>query len=301
MSSVRDKILDFIKNYISYGITIIVCLVYLFIDLLEFGFEDNPTLAITKTIIYIAISLTITSLLRMQGIVHGKADPIYKDSMLDYEKAIAENQCEGDRLDNWCEEKNEMRRIAEVKKRLKYAHLVYEKWEAGEYELPKKELKQKFTKRQIKALDWCNELEIELWSASYLTNELVKEGKKQKRKNISISGYMEKTGSRNALTSIATSVAFGFLVISLATDVSWANVIYSSVKVVTWLISGITALLFSFLFITTTYVDELKSKTTALKEFNEWCKINPRPTPVKKEDVKIEEQNTTNQTLVENQ
>lgn len=298
--------LDFIKSYLSYGITLLICSAYLLIDLIAFGIEEDPVIAVVRTVIYLVMSITITSLLRMQGIIHGKADASYLDTIEKYNVAINENQAEGERLQDWCELKNEMRRVGEIKKRLKYAHLSFDKFEAGEYEIPvekqaRKQFLARFSKRQIKCIEWCNSLNIELWSADYLTSDLVKDGKHQKQKNESISGYMAKSGNRNVLTSIASSLAFAFITISLARDISWANVIWSMVKVATWIASGVSALMFSFLYITTTYCDSLRNKTRALNEFKEWCANNPKPTPVVKEVEKVEEQVTPVQTLVETQ
>lgn len=277
----KDRILDFIKNYVAYIATIIVCVIYLTFDLIKLTFETEPIIAVVRSIIYIAMSFTITSLLRMQGIIHGKADNSYIKSMEEYNKAINDNLGDADRLDDWCELKNDMKRVAEIKKRLKYAHLSFDEFEKGTYEIPndKKKLKafkKTYSKRQYKAIIWCNKLEVNIFDSGILTDDLVKEGTKQKVHNESVSKYMNKKGGTNLLTGVASSIAFAFVTIDLAKDFSWANFFFSCIKVGTWLISGIMALIFSFIYITTTYVDSIKNKTVKLIEFNKWCIEHPK-------------------------
>lgn len=286
----KNRILDFIKNYVAYIATLAVCVIYLGFDLIKLGFEKEPSIAVIRTIIYIAMSFTITSLLRMQGILHGKSDESYIRSMEEYNKAINDNLGDADRLDDWCELKNEMKRVSEVKKRLKYAHLSFESFENGKYEVPsdKKELrefKKQYSKRQYKAIVWCNKLEVNIFDSGILTDDLVKEGTKQKAHNESVSKYINRKGGKNLLTGIASSVAFAFVTIDLAKDFTWANFFFSCIKVGTWLLSGIMALIFSFIYITTTYTDSIRNKTCKLIEFNKWCQEHPK-NPINKEESK---------------
>ena len=63
---------------------------------------------------------------------------------------------------------------------------------------------------------------------------------------------------------------FAYLIVSLASDISWANIFYSLIKVITWLASGVMALVGAYVFVTQTYKAVLRDKTLKLKEYIKW-------------------------------
>lgn len=287
-NDVKSKIVNFVKFYLSYFAVTIICIIFLTIDLIKLEKNDNYVVALGKTALYIVMAITITTLLRYQGIIHGKSDEDVIKTLQEYDVAITNNQSETDRLDEWCEEKNEMRRISEVKKHLKYAHLSYEKWCNGEYEMPSekhalKRFKAQFSKRQLKCIAWINSCVVELYNAEYLTSEMERESKKAIAHNVSVNGYLTKKSGTKVISSVVTSFAFGFLTVSLAKDISFANFFYSAIKVASWVGSGMLALFSSYIYITSTYKDAVKDKIRKLNEFNTWCKEHPKKT----EEVKL--------------
>ena len=263
----KDKILNFIKSYISLAVAGLIGIVYITIDLLVFQVEHEPRIVITKAILYMLFSLIITSLLRRQGLLWGNND---EDFVVVKKKYNAEiEDIDASDLDEFCEDKNEIRRIQLIKKKLKWAKLDFDKYEKGEYEIiDKKDLK-KYSKRQLKAIIYCNHIDINIYDSDYLTKDV--EYEKQNRvKNITQESYVKSKNTSSIVTGILTSLAFAYLTVSLATEISWANLFYSMLKVVSWIASGVVAMIGAYTFITITYKEILIDKTNKLKEYKLW-------------------------------
>lgn len=263
----KDKILNFIKSYISLAVAGLIGIVYITIDLLVFQVENEPRIVINKAILYMLFSLTITSLLRRQGMLWGNNDEDFVITKKKYNTEIED--LDASDLDEFCEDKNEIRRIQLIKKKLKWAKLDFDKYEKGEYEIiDKKDLK-KYSKRQIKAIIYCNHIDINIYDSDYLTKDVEYE-KQNKVKNITQESYVKSKNTSSIVTGILTSLAFAYLTVSLATEISWANLFYSMLKVVSWIASGVVAMIGAYTFITITYKEILIDKTNKLKEYKLW-------------------------------
>lgn len=263
----KDKILNFIKSYISLAVAGLIGIVYITIDLLVFQVEHEPRIVITKAILYMLFSLTITSLLRRQGLLWGNNDEDFVITKKKYNTEIED--LDASELDEFCEFKNEIRRLQLIKKKLKWAKLDFDKYEKGEYEIiDKKDLK-KYSKRQIKAIIYCNHIDINIYDSDYLTKDVEYE-KQNKVKNITQESYVKSKNTSSIVTGILTSLAFAYLTVSLATEISWANLFYSMLKVVSWIASGVVAMIGAYTFITITYKEILIDKTNKLKEYKLW-------------------------------
>jgi hypothetical protein len=263
----KDKILNFIKSYISLAVAGLIGIVYITIDLLVFQVEHEPRIVITKAILYMLFSLTITSLLRRQGMLWGNNDEDFVITKKKYNTEIED--LDASDLDEFCEDKNEIRRIQLIKKKLKWAKLDFDKYEKGEYEIIDKQDLKKYSKRQIKAIIYCNHIDINIYDSDYLTKDVEYE-KQNKVKNITQESYVKSKNTSSIVTGILTSLAFAYLTVSLATEISWANLFYSMLKVVSWIASGVVAMIGAYTFITITYKEILIDKTNKLKEYKLW-------------------------------
>lgn len=267
MDIIRDKFIQFIKTYISFVISILLCVVYLVIDLLVFEVQTDPNVVIPKAAIYLVISTTINILFRRQGLIYGNMEKSYIDMKKVYNDII--DSTDTSDLDDFCDFKNDARKVVLSKKKLKSAKLNYEKYENGEYEVLTRKQKKNFSKRQLKAIRYCNRLEVSVYDGDYLTKDI--EGEKNyKVHNVSQSKYMASKNTENIFVGIITSIAFAYLSVSLAKDISWANFFYSAIKVVTWLANGVLSLVSAYTFVTITYKDILYDKILKLKEYKVW-------------------------------
>lgn len=265
----KDRFIIFIKNYISLLMAVAVALIYLFVDLIEFSKNEDPKIIVTKAVLYIAISTTITILLRRQGIVYGNMDKNFVVTKTNYTTII--DSIDTSILDDFCDYKNEQRKIAIIKKKLRWAKLSYDDFEAGKYEIILD--KKQYSKRQLRVIKYCNHLEVESYDSDYLTKDM-EDAKYKKNKFVSESHYLHQRNLSSLLMNIATSFIFAYLVVSLAKDISWANIIYSLIKVITWLASGVMAMVGSYVFVAVTYNDVLIDKTNKLKEYKVWYEQN---------------------------
>ena len=173
MDVIKEKVINFIKSYVSLIAALLICIVYIVIDLIVFSVESNPKVVIPKAIIYLVISTTITALLRRQGIIYGNMDEGFVLTKDEYNKTIDDTDTSS--LDDFCEYKNDVRKIQLIKRKLRSAKLNYEKYENGEYEVITKDGRKKYSKRQLKAIKYCNNLEVELYNADYLTKDIESE------------------------------------------------------------------------------------------------------------------------------
>lgn len=267
MDIIREKIINFVKSYISFVVALLICVVYIVIDLVVFNVNNEPQVVIPKAIIYLVISTTIIALLRRQGMIYGNMEKDYIAIKNIYNDII--DSTDTSELDDWCEYKNEIRKVQLIKKKLRWAKLNYEKFENGDYEIINRKDRKNYSKRQIKAIKYCNKLEVEIYDSDYLTKDIESE-KNNKAKNISQNKYVNTKNSESILSGLVTSFAFAYLTVSLVSDISWANLFYSTIKVVTWLASGVVALVGAYVFVTITYKELLKDKTTKLKEYKNW-------------------------------
>ena len=270
MDIIKEKVINFVKTYISFIASILICLVYIAIDLIVFNVNNDPKIVIPKAIIYLAISTTINALLRRQGIIWGNMEKDFILTKQQYNEVV--DVLDTSKLDEFCEFKNDQRKVQLLKKKLRWAKLSYEKYENGEYELISKEDSVKYSKRQLKAIKYCNKLEVEMYDSDYLTKDIESE-RNYKSKNVSQTKYMSNKNAQSLIIGVVTSLAFAYLTASLAQDISWANVFYSTIKVVTWLVSGVLSLVSAYVFVTITYKEVLKDKTVKLKEYTNWLKF----------------------------
>lgn len=267
MDIIRDKFIQFIKTYISFVVSILLCAVYLMIDLLVFKVETDPNVVISKAAIYLVISTTINILFRRQGLIYGNMEKSYMDMKKTYNDII--DSTDTSNLDDFCDFKNNARKVVLCKKKLKSAKLSYDKYENGDYEVINRKDKKKFSKRQLKSIRYCNKLEVSVYDGDYLTKDI--EGEKNyKVHNVSQSKYMKSKNTENIFVGFITSIAFAYLSVSLASDISWANFFYSAIKVVTWLANGVLSLISAYTFVTITYKDILYDKVLKLKEYKLW-------------------------------
>lgn len=271
MDIVRDKFINFVKTYISFVISILLCVIYLTIDLLVFNIETDARIVIPKAIIYLVMSTTINILFRRQGLIYGNIEEKFVITKSQYNDII--DSTDTSDLDEFCDYKNDARKVVLCKKKLKGAKLSYDKFDNGEYEVITKEEKKKYSRRQLKAIKYCNKLEVEVYDADYLTKDIEMD-KNLKAKNISQSKYMSSKNTESIFVGAITSIAFAYLSVSLVQDISWANLFYSAIKVISWLASGVVSLVSAYTFVTITYKDILYDKILKLKEYKVWKEKN---------------------------
>ena len=267
MDIIRDKFIQFIKTYISFVISLLLCVIYLTIDLLVFNVETEAKIVIPKAVIYLFMSTTINVLFRRQGLIYGNIEKSFVLTKEEYDQVV--DSVDTNRLDDFCDIKNDNRKVVLCKKKLKSVKLNYEKYENGEYEVMSREDKKKYSKRQIKAIKYCNTLEVEVYDADYLTKD-IETDKNFRAKNVSQSKYMASKNTESIFIGAVASIAFAYLSVSLAQDISWANLFYSAIKVVSWLASGVVSLVSAYTFVTITYKETLKDKIRKLKEYKIW-------------------------------
>ena len=133
MELIREKIINFVKSYVSLVASLLICIVYIVIDLIVFSVESDPKVVIPKAIIYLVISTTITALLRRQGMIYGNMDEKFVLQKEDYNAII--DEIDTSDLDDFCEYKNDIRKVQLIKKKLRSAKLNYDKYENGDYEV----------------------------------------------------------------------------------------------------------------------------------------------------------------------
>ena len=177
--------------------------------------------------------------------------------------------CDTSLLDDFCDERNESRKVQLIKKKLKQVKLNYELFENGDYEIKSKNDKLRFSKRQLKAISYCNKLVVRIYDSDYLTKDIENE-KNYKSKNISQDKYLKVKNLESIATGMITSLVFAYLTFSLAQDISWANVFYSLIKVITWLGSGVVSMVGAYMFVTNQYKEILNDKTNKIKEYKTW-------------------------------
>ena len=243
----KKKWTDFQKDYnvsskaivhlIGTNISLLVCillpLVLVGFIWTEFGEIKVDVKFISDGIITVALFIIGELMMMRVGSSGGKLDSEYKDAKTEYDALVkAVNNLGTMFMSVFCEWQIDLELQQATAVRLRYLHLKRVDWDESKY-LSKKELKKKYGRKRGKKIYKLNQIEpVELNDAILLFNgnDVFARG------GVPISGeeYISKKSHSLGLlfSSIFTALLSVSVVLTLTSDISFARVMYTAVKLV---------------------------------------------------------------------
>lgn len=261
-----EKVKKIISQNFIYIITGVFCVIYLLRSLIELPTSGKTVEEIiADSAIAFAFGTLIGSLLEMQGIRVGEQSDKVIATDKSLATAIEDINDDIDMLDDYCVEVSERALKEEQIRYLNELRIKYDDFINETYDTSKLNAYEKIILKKVK------HLKVKPLKASDLTSEI--EG----RKNILSLGrtkkqYFKATQRNTILSKTISSLVIGYFSVKLIQDFSWADLIWSALQVMFFLLMGALQFIKSYFFVT----DELRNrkieKTNWLLKFKIWVK-----------------------------
>lgn len=279
----------------SYAVIGLVCLVYLctaFLTIEKTG--KSVYRIIADGAIVFLLGFFIDQVFSIQGIMTGEADPRFISTSNLHADTVVRISPNIDRLDEWCREKNsenlrEQRTRILAAEGLKYSDYFNEDGSAKPFVIDEKKLasrvQRRFEMRRIKCYEKALRLRLTTISAGELTSEGSKDGdpfylgrtKPEYSRQMNLSEVVSKIGM---------ALIFGYYGVELITDFSYANLIWTALQVVIFLLMGVARKYHASMFITGEFRGRLVKKINFLEMFDNYMKkVNKCPSEPVPDDV----------------
>jgi hypothetical protein len=282
----NNKFKDFARQALSYVVIGLVCLVYLctaFLTIEKTGKSVYRILA-DGAIVFL-LGFFIDQLFSIQGLMTGETDQRFINTANLHAETVVKISPNIDKLDEWCREKNaenlrEQRTRILAAEGLKYSDYFNEDGSAKEFAVDKGKLSsrvcRRFELRRIK----CYEKALRLRLSTISAGELTSEGNKSDDPYYlgrTKGDYSRQMNLSEVVSKIGTALIFGYYGVELITDFSYANLIWTALQVVTFLLMGVARKYHASMFITGEFRGRLVKKINFLEMFdNHMKKINER-------------------------
>ena len=261
MEEESSKFIEFLKrNVLNFLITGVVA-IFLTKDLVEIERSGKTIVEIiANSVVNLVVGQLIKNLFLQKGSNAGFSSRRYVNMMNTYSKEIEKTDVRINKLDDFCDYKNEQRIVKAQKQILRIARIKYDDFLTKE----KKEMCK--TKQQEQAWEKAESVKIQLITPENLLSETDTRydgGKKDE----SLKAHRAKVASKSFVIATGISVIFGYFVPRLNNNML-AGLIWNLVQVAIWLAFGIIAYYQEYTFITNDYSQRTLRKIAYLVEFN---------------------------------
>lgn len=267
-----EKAKDFLKLNLFFLIVGAVCLVYVvrgLVNVVETGktvgeiFADGGLAAL--------FGFFISKMLSLQGIAKGENNPSFVQTVKLHSKSV---EAISDRiylLDAWCDEKNKEALKMERSKILSYQGITYQEFENGLFKLITEDgekfvIEEKLPKEKKKAVKRARKLKLTPLSSASLTSDGGKNDDpyymgQDKR------AFEYKRDGKQLISKTVCGVIFGYYGVTLITDFSIADLIWTAVQVAIFITMGMISYLQGYFFIVDEYRHRIIKKIDNLQKF----------------------------------
>lgn len=259
-----DRVMEFFKKNVYNLILIIIGAIFVLKDLIiwEVGKKTFEQILADGAINFI-MGMAFNIILGKKGIIAGQSTAEFISTMMAYATQIERTDDKCDKLDGWCDEKNEAR-LKRIRTRiLSRARIRYEDFENNDKS-------NVLDKEQKKAWKHACTVKIHLLSADNLLSETDTRFEKGE-KEYTIGEYERNKNLKDASTKILFAIVFGYFGYEGLTG-EWAGVLWGAFQVAIWLILGLMSYIQNYTFIKDAYRQKIIRKTAYLTEFNNTVK-----------------------------
>jgi hypothetical protein len=279
----NNKVKDFFRQYIGYFVVGIVCAIYVATAFITIG-ETGKTVEqiIADSAIVFALGFFINRVFDLQGMMNGDRDEKVQTTMQVHGETVVKISPYIDKLDDWCKIKNEENlkiqrtRILAVEG-LRYDDYFNEDGSAKDIRPNEDKLKNKYLRKTELARLRCFKKALHLKLTPLSAGELTSEGnKKQDPYNFGRTKgqYEKQTGTLDIISKVGIAFIFGYYGVKLASDFSYANLIWNGLQVGIFLLMGAIKMYNSYLFVVDEYRGRVVKKTNSLEMFYNYINSN---------------------------
>jgi hypothetical protein len=255
-----DKALVFFKKHIYNILLFVIAIAFLFKDVIEIK-QSGKTIPeiIASAFISFAIGTAFNVILGKKGIIAGKNTKSFMDAMYRYSQEIEKTDEHIEKLDSFCEMKNEQRlRTAQIRI-LRKARIKYE-------DFMNKPMEEVCTnEEQIKYWDKAVKVRIQHITADNLlseTDERYEKGKKE----LTLTEYETKQNQQDAIVKIIFAIIFGYFGVAFVGNLE--SIIWGVIQISVWLLMAIVKYVKNYSYVTDVHKAKIHRKINLLIEFN---------------------------------
>lgn len=296
----NEKLRDLIRNNIGYLAVAVVCLAYIATAFIQFE-ENNKTVAriIADGVVAFLMGILINRIFDTQGIMNGEREAKVQKTVQLHNQIVDNISPYMDQLDDWCEMKNAealMRGRRQYLSRygMRYRDYFEEDGTAKEF-VHKTHFANRRERKQetLRFYRFRHALNLKLTriSAGILISDSGRDddpfsmGRSKPQ-------YAKDSAKKDTVTKILTAFVFGYYGVSLLSDLSYANLIWTVLQTGIFLLMGVIKLQQSFLFVTDEYRGRIIRKIDVLQLFEIWIKQEENRNGTQKENAVDERRET---------
>lgn len=263
-----ERAKKFFQDNIFFLVVLVTCVGYVLLGLVDIVKKDKSVLEILADgAMALLMGFFIGKLLSLQGVLKGEKSQLYKATVDSHDKLCTEVNGHIDKLDEFCRLKTKEAEDFIKTNILGQVGIKYTDYLEGKYDhFNRKDL----PKNQYKAIKKAKKVKI-----TALTTEGLMGSYSSKDDPYNLGDTKEKRlvkdDGRAWITKILTAVLFGYFGVSMITEFSWANVIWTAVQVIVFVASGFGRYVKSYFFVTDDLVNRIKKQDNYLRMFQEWC------------------------------
>lgn len=272
-NGVYEKTKDFLRLNLFFFVVALACVVYIvrgFVEIVETG--KTVWEIIADGFVSALFGFLISKLLSLQGLEKGSKAEEVMDTNLLHSKTVLKITPKIYLLDEWCEMKNKEALRIEQSKILATSGISYEDFKKGLYrtitlEGEKYLPEQALDKVRRKTIKKARKIRLTPLTASSLTadgekaNDPYNFGLNKKE-------FALRRDGRQIISKIMCGVLFGFYGVRLITEFNVANLIWTAIQVVLFLVMGVISFLQAYSFVTDEYRARIIRKIDNLIKFD---------------------------------
>ena len=274
-----EKARDFLKKNIGYMVVGLVSAIYIATSVITMGKTGKTFGEIMADGAWVLVlGVFVNRIFDLQGMMNGDREERVQETIRLHGEAVVRVSPYLDRLDRWCEEKNEealkmQRTKILASEGMRYDDYFDEKGGAKTFVVNKDRLKDKFIRgdeiKRLRGFRKALPLKLTPLTASGLTSE---GGKKQDPYYLGRTKSQYERGATisDVITKVIIACLFGYYGAELVQDFSYADLIWKALQIGIFFITGIIKMYQSYMFVVDEYRGRIVKKIDNLQMFENY-------------------------------
>jgi hypothetical protein len=270
-----DKLKDFMRGYIGYLAVTLICAAYVataFVQIEETGKTVERIVA--DGMLYFVLGILINRIFDAQGLMIGSRDPRVFETMKLHNTIVDRIYPFMNRLDDWCENKNNtalkrVRRNYLSRHGMRYTDYFDEDGTAKDFAFKEKHETFRVKIREhlrYRRYRHAAKMKITQISAGLLISD-AGEADDPFSMGRSKPEYIKATTKKDIVVKSLTAFLFGYFGVSLITDFDWANLIWMGLQAGMLIGMGVFSMQTSIIYVTDEYRGRIIKKIDLLEQF----------------------------------
>lgn len=288
-----EKAREFLKKNIGYMVVGLVSAIYIATSVITMG-KTGKTFGeiVADGAIVLFLGMFINRIFDLQGMMNGDREVRVQETIRLHGEAVVRISPYLDRLDKWCEDKNDealkmQRTKILASEGMRYDVYFDEKGGAKPFFVNKDRLKDKFLRvdeiKRLRCFRKALRLKLTPLTASGLTSE---GGKKQDPYYLGRTKSQYERGATisDVITKVIIACLFGYYGAELVQDFSYADLIWKALQIGIFFITGVIKMYQSYMFVVDEYRGRIVKKIDNLQKFENYINFE-KTTEVEKNGV----------------